>query len=203
MSKAGPCRCDAPQTKSPAVSRRAFREKSSSPRWRDQPAFLVFQIERADTGRDIQAGIAFDADRLQCDRLVETANEHIGAGADADGRAGRHAAIAAFKRARLHVRRRRNDVPDDDAALGIADIDADLGNAADVMLAETLIRHVIAAHVFGRAEDITPAAIDVAGQYANLYARRFRRRKPRAGRKQSYANRKPKFVRHFSLLVPR
>src|SRR5271170_4449487 len=44
----------------------------------------VMQCDRADPGGDVQTGIAFDAKRLQRDRPIRAADQHIGADPDAD-----------------------------------------------------------------------------------------------------------------------
>ena len=42
---------------------------------------LVAQADRPNAGRDIEAGVPLDAERLQRDRSIGAADQHIGAGA--------------------------------------------------------------------------------------------------------------------------
>src|SRR5262245_27045515 len=88
------------------------------------------QVERADAGRDVQAHVAFDAERLKRDRLVESAQKDVGANADADRGACRCTGVAAFERTRVKVGRGRDDRPNHPAAAREADIDADLRDGA-------------------------------------------------------------------------
>ena len=132
------------------------------------------QADRADAGRDVQALVAFDAERLQRDRLVETADQHVGAEADADRGARRRAGIVAFKRAGANVGRGREHAPHQHAAFGVTDVDAELGDRAGVVLSATVIAAESAVQILGRTEHKAPAAGDVAGQRADLHAMRRR-----------------------------
>src|SRR5882757_3287831 len=127
------------------------------------------EADGADAGRDVQALVAFDAQRLQRDRLVETADQDVGAEADANRGARRGTGIVALKGARAYVGRRREHAPYQHAALGVADVDAELGDRADVMLAPVAVRAEVAMEIFGRAEDKAPAAGDITGQRADLH----------------------------------
>jgi len=69
----------------------------------------------------------------------------------------------ATERARREIGGRRNDRPNDNAALGKADIDAVLVDRADIVLASGRIDAV---QVARRAEDEAEAAADIAGQDA-------------------------------------
>jgi hypothetical protein len=60
-------------------------------RSREPASADVMQGDSADAGRDVEAGIAFDAQRLKRDRLIRTANQHVGPDSDPDRRAGRGA----------------------------------------------------------------------------------------------------------------
>ena len=96
---------------------------------------------------------------------------------DADGRLSGHAGIVAFERARCDVGGRRKHAPNDRAAAGVADIDADLGDVADIVLADTTMSACNSQFMFlDEPKHEAPARIDVAGQHADLHARRLRRR---------------------------
>src|SRR5579864_3862053 len=45
------------------------------------------QFQAFQTGRDAQADLALQAERLKCDRVVGATDQDVAAGADADGRA--------------------------------------------------------------------------------------------------------------------
>src|SRR6516165_11703264 len=108
---------------------------------------LIAQADRSDAGRDVEPGIAFDADRLQRDCAVGAADEHIGAGPDADS-----GAAGGSNRTISH------------AALCIADIDAELVDRAGIELGTPRCRRKGAAERLRRAEDKAPAAGDITGE---------------------------------------
>ena len=95
---------------------------------------LIAQADRSDAGRDVEPGIAFDADRLQRDCAVGAADEHIGAGPDADSGAAGGADIIAVERTGAQISGRREYRPNQHAALRIADIDAELVDRAGIEL---------------------------------------------------------------------
>ena len=68
-----------------------------------------------------QALVARYAQRLQRDRFVETADQHVRADPDADRGARTDADIVAGKRAFLHIGGGRHDAPDQNAALIVSD----------------------------------------------------------------------------------
>ena len=127
------------------------------------------QADRADTGGDIQALVAFDAQRLQGDGFVEAADQHVGADADADGGLRRGTGIIAFQRAFAQVRGGREHAPHQDTTFGVADIHAEFGDRAGVMLA-VVIAAIGAMQILGGAKDKAPAAGDIAGQIADPHA---------------------------------
>src|SRR5215472_5389707 len=76
-----------------------------------KPSAAGAQGDRADAGGDVQAGIAFDTDRLQRDRPVRAADQHIDAGPDPGGGARRGAGEIAGERAGRDADRRREHRP--------------------------------------------------------------------------------------------
>ena len=128
------------------------------------------QAHRSDPGGDIETGIAFDADRLQRDRSVGAADQHIGADADGDGGAPRHAAIIAGERPWRDIGGRREHPPNQHAALRESDIDAELVDRAGIVLGRPAGAREGAADRLRGAKDKTPAAGDIAGQGADLHA---------------------------------
>ena len=80
---------------------------------------------------EIDPDIAAHADRIQHHFIA--ADQRIGSSTDAGHNVGRGANIVAGERARPAGERRREDVPDQHAALFPAEIDADLIDAADIM----------------------------------------------------------------------
>src|SRR6266702_4309342 len=107
-----------------------------TPRWSlPEPASTGrAEVDRPDPGGDVEAAIALEAQGLQGDRVVGAADQRIGAEADTDGGAGGASGIAAGQRTRRQVGGWRDHRPDQDAALGVADIDPELHDVADIML---------------------------------------------------------------------
>src|SRR5665213_2286063 len=102
------------------------------------------QGHRADTGRDVQACIALDGKRLQRDRTVEAAEQHMRADAYANSGAGRRTGIITLKGAVARAGSGGEHGPHDDSARGIADIDTELGDRSDIMLIAASVRKVTA-----------------------------------------------------------
>src|SRR5271155_4566497 len=82
---------------------------------------LITQTYRSDAGRDVEAGIAFEADRLQRNRPVGAADQHIGTSPDPDSGAAGGADVIAAQSAGRQIGGRREYRPDQHAALRIAD----------------------------------------------------------------------------------
>src|SRR6185437_7244275 len=154
-------------------NRRDGHSLQESPRGRFTRAVISFRMteaDRADAGRDVQAAVAGHAERLQREGLIEAADERVRAQAYADRCASGGADIVAVKRAGADVGTRRDDFPDQDATLGITDIDTELGDRADIMLRMPVILAETAVQILGRPEHESPAACDVAGQRADIDA---------------------------------
>jgi len=83
---------------------------------------LVVERQLHDAAGNIQAGIALEADRLQRERILEAANEHIDARPAGYRRAPGDAAIIARKRTLPDIRGRGGHGPSDDAARQVPDI---------------------------------------------------------------------------------
>src|SRR5579859_6062828 len=94
---------------------------------------LGMQGDRGDAGGNVEALVAFDADRLQRDRPVEAADQDIGVAADPDRCAAGGAAVVSGQRACLEIGRWRDNAPDDHAALQVADIHAVFGYVPAIM----------------------------------------------------------------------
>src|SRR6185312_7198587 len=153
-------------------SKKLRREPAGAFAIRNRRLRRGLQGDRADTGRHVQALVAFQRKRLQGDGLVEAADQGIGADADADRGAGGAAGIGARQSAWPNVRAGRKHAPDQNAAFGVADIDAELVDRADIMLTRMSAGTVGAMQVFRRAEDESKPAGHVAGQVADLDAGR-------------------------------
>ena len=132
--------------------------------------WLIAQTDRPNPRRDVETGVAFDADRLQRDRTIGAADQYIGAGPDADGGAPRGTDIITVQRTGPEVGGRREHRPNQHAALRIADIDTEFVDSAGIKLGTPRCRSKGATQRFRRAEDKTPAAGDVAGQRADTHA---------------------------------
>src|SRR5438067_13805941 len=95
---------------------------------------LIAQAHRCDPGCDVETAVAFEADRLQRNRAVGAADQHIGAGADPNRSASARADVIPRQRSRCEAAARREDAPNQHAALGIADIDAEFVDRAAIVL---------------------------------------------------------------------
>ena len=72
---------------------------------------LVAQADRPNAGRDIEAGVPLDAERLQRNRSIGAANQDIGTGADADRRASGGAEVIPRQSTRRETGARREHTP--------------------------------------------------------------------------------------------
>src|SRR5438874_11298535 len=115
--------------------------------------WLVAQTNRSDAGRDVEPGIAFDADRLQRDRAVGAADQHIGPDPYPHRGAAGGADIIAVERARRQIGGRREYRPHQNAALGIADIEAELVDRAGIVFRTSRPWRQGASQPLRRAED--------------------------------------------------
>ena len=87
--------------------------------------------------------------------MVEHADQSVDAGPNADRGAGGDAAIVAGQSAMANVRRRCDHRPDQHARVLIADVDAELGDVANVMFLAA-IAGKDASHLVGGPEDLNP-----------------------------------------------
>src|ERR1700761_5184353 len=86
------------------------------------------EVETGNAGRDVQAGLALHADRLQRIGVARTTDQEVAAAADADRGVGANAAIAAGKRAVADRANRCINRPGKLGALGDAEIEAEAAN---------------------------------------------------------------------------
>ena len=97
--------------------------------WRE-PNRLQFDIR--DAGRDIEPGLALQADRLQRVGILRTADQEIAAAADTDRRVGADAAIVAGEFAAAKPAGRRVHRPGELGLLGDAEIEAEPAHGRDI-----------------------------------------------------------------------
>src|SRR5260370_1285530 len=95
---------------------------------------LIAQADRSDAGCDIETGVPLETDRLQRNRAVGAADEHIGAGADPNRGASARTNIIARQRYRGEAAARREDAPDQHAALRIANVHTEFVDRAGIVL---------------------------------------------------------------------
>ncbi|AIJ85565.1 hypothetical protein C035_01499 [Brucella melitensis R3/07-2] len=93
----------------------------------------VFQAKAGNADRCVKALLALHGDGLKRNRLPRTAGQDIGAEADADCGIGGCADITPLQCA-SRANRRRPDGPGEAATIDEADIDADLGDGAVIVL---------------------------------------------------------------------
>src|SRR4029077_5212678 len=181
------------------IRRRAEKSRATRPRGSvTAPGGLrlVAQTDRSDAGSDVEPGITFDADRLQRDRAVGAANQHIGAGPYPDGGAAGGADIIAVERTGSQIGGRREHRPHQNTALGIADIDAELVDGAGIVFRTSRPGRQGAAEPLGRAEYEAPAAGDIAGQRSDPYTALRLSRRRNADRQRDQTNRQSEPLEH-------
>src|SRR6516225_6861324 len=166
---------------------------------------LIRQGQRRNAGGDIETGIAFDAERLQRDRLVGAADQHIRADSDDRRRARGDAAKGSGERAGCRRGGWCKYRPNQHTASRKADIDAKLVDRPDIVLrGASSHRCEVAIDRPRRAEDEAEAAGDVAGERASSYALRLHRglHRHNAGHEAERADRYREFLEHsVSLLL--
>src|ERR1700733_6670098 len=128
------------------------------------------QFQAFKSGGDVQADLALQAQRLQRDRIVGAADQHVAAGADTDRSAALRAGIVAGEITGSQTPYRRKPAPGQRGFLGNAEIDADFTNGRDV----TILRHAVdaqhAAEIGDRADDEADAGPAAAFEHADLDA---------------------------------
>src|SRR5471030_3168603 len=92
------------------------------------------QLDIGYSGRDVQPGLALQADRLQCVGIGRAADQEVAAAPDANRGVGANAAIIAGEIAASNPARRRIHRPGKPGLLGEAEIDAVAANGRDVRL---------------------------------------------------------------------
>src|ERR1700687_458588 len=114
-----------------------------SSQWRSKMASLPSwaQFQAFQPGRNAEADLALHAERLQCDRIVRSADQHVAAGSDPDRRAALRTGIIAGEIARAEPRHRCKHPPGERRFLGDAEIEADLADGRNV----AVLRHALGA----------------------------------------------------------
>jgi len=135
----------------------------------------------ADSGGRVETSLRTDRNRLQRDRTLQAADQHIGAESAADRRFSGRATIPPGKDATTACRRSVY-CPGNRSALGEADIEPDARDATRIGLVPAMYRLEVAVHLLLRAEHKTHAGRYVACEHASTHLRRSRRR--RKGRKR-------------------
>src|SRR6478752_8101558 len=90
------------------------------------------QFQALEAGGDVEADLALHAERLQRDRIVGAADQHIAAEADTDRGAALRTGVGAGEVARSEPVYRREHTPGECRFLGDAEVEADLANGRDV-----------------------------------------------------------------------
>src|ERR1700722_5160735 len=153
---------------SPAITARPLRrDHGSAPLKSILPSRPKFQALQ--TGRDIEADLALQAQRLQRDRIVRAADQHIAACPDADRSTALRAGVVARKVAGPEPGDRRPHAPRQRRFLGDADINAYLADGRHV----AVLRHALdaqhATEISNRADDEADAGAAAAFEHANLH----------------------------------
>src|SRR5580698_11642252 len=146
----------------------AVRSTVSRPALPSRTQFQAFK-----SGGDVQTDLTLQAQRLQRDRIVGTADQHVASGTDANRGAALRAGIVAGEIAGPQAPDRRKHAPGKRGFLGDAEIDADFTNCRDV----TVFRHAVdtqhAAEIGDGADDEADAGPAAAFEHADLDAFRL------------------------------
>src|SRR5882724_5229452 len=132
------------------------------------------EVEIGDAGRDIQAGLALHAQRLQGIGILRTANQEVAATADTDGGVGADTAIAAREFAVPEPAVRRIHRPAEMGLRGDAEIEADAPDGRHISLgpAAFALKHALQARY--RTDDETDILTAMAFEDSRLHRRRQR-----------------------------
>src|SRR5882724_894467 len=144
----------------PVAGGETAEQKSTS-----RPQFQAFQ-----SGSDADADLALHAQRLQRDRIVGSANQHIAADTDAERRTTLCAGVGAGEVARPEPRHRREHAPGQRGFLGDAEIETDLADGGDVAIVGNAVDTQHAAEVGHGTDNETNAGAAAALENADLHA---------------------------------
>ena len=92
------------------------------------------QIKSGDGRNHIESSLTLNAHRLQCERIVQSADKAVGSDADADRRAAGNADITAGQRARPKARSRREHDPTQGNIIGEAELRSEAADRATIVL---------------------------------------------------------------------
>ncbi len=132
---------------------------------RQWPARSVIE---ATPGRESQAGLHFDRQRLQGERAIEAADERVGAEPGAQGDRGVGPDVVARQRPAPRPGGRREHRPRQNAPAGLTDVEAEFPDRAVIAFPKSMRRRVDAPHFLGGRDDHAQSAGDVAAQGADL-----------------------------------
>src|ERR1700687_6144205 len=143
-----------------------------SSQWRSKMASLPSwaQFQAFQPGRNAEADLALHAERLRCDRIVRSADQHVAAGSDPDRRAALRTGIITGEIARPEPRHRCKNAPCERRFLGDAEIEADLADGRDVAVLWQALGAQHAAEVGHGAHDEADARTAAAFEDADLHA---------------------------------
>src|SRR5580704_4038600 len=129
---------------------------------------------------DIVPGLALHRKRLQRHRTVRTADQHVGTQARGNGGFSRRAHIGSGQHAGIEIGAGEH-APDDGAAAGDADVEADARQCSDIGLGRSAPGLEVASHITRRRDDHADAGRQRAFERAALHAVLLR-----AGRNSQY-----------------
>src|SRR5580700_2775690 len=104
------------------------------------------QLQLAHAGRDIEPGLALHRKRLQRHRTVRAADQHVGAETRGNGGFRRRADIGSGQHAGIEIGAGEH-APDDGAAAGYADVEAEARQRSDIGLGRSAPGLEIASHI--------------------------------------------------------
>ena len=129
------------------------------------------QFDRGDAGRDVQPGLALQADRLQRVGIRRTADQEVAAAANSDRGVGADAAVIAGEIAIADPRGRRVHRPAQFGLIGDAEIEAKAADGCDIRLGPAAFALEHALQAGGRADDVADILAALALQDAGADGR--------------------------------
>ena len=152
--------------------------------------------QRLDARRKSETRLSFDRQRLQTKLTIRAANENIGADSYADSRRRIDAAVLACQRVAPRSLDGSKYVPGENAAVGCAEIQAELMDPAIIMLPPTTRGREAATQFLARRDDEAEARRDFTTQGADfdILVGRSRRRQSEDERRGDGGARKLRFI---------
>src|SRR4051812_1562938 len=132
------------------------------------------EFQALEAGGDVEADLALHAERLERDRIVGAADQHVAAETDTDRGAALRTGVVAGEVARAEPVHRREHAPRQSRLLCDADIQTDLADRRNVTVVRQTIDAQHATEMGHRSHDEAHAGAAAAFEHAHLHHPRLR-----------------------------